>query len=91
MLGWWELQYLTKRLSRPLGEVTLEQRPRGSKGVSHAEECSRQRKLPVLKPDMLKEQQEASVARAKGARGEKGGSEVGELTVKALQPPRSGL
>lgn len=44
----------------------------------------------MLKPDMVKEHQEASVAGAKGAEGKKGGSEVEELTVKALQP-RSGL
>lgn len=35
MLGGWELQYSTKWLGMPLGEVTSEQCPERSEGVNH--------------------------------------------------------
>ena len=47
-------------------------------------ECSRQRKLPVQKSDMFKEQQGGQCGWNCVSRGEKGEGEFGALTVRAL-------
>lgn len=61
MLGGWDLQYSTEWLTRFYGEVTLEQRPVGSKEVSHADiwmwDVPCRGSWPVQKPDMFTEQQ----------------------------------